>query len=214
MSDVFEVRQDGGLYDAVNGLSKAVDLAEVLLGGVDQSEPSTFTVHDASGAMIASVTNRRIMGTFTKQRWGGHDGDRAIEVEPIKFDATESVMRLQYPQLALLVDCDYSTDDIGLESIQWDGPFEVEVVDSICEYFGVGSLSEITQKAFEFAVARVRPKQPVAQSITLTIQVDLELTGNASVDDFFRDCEYSVVSKTPGVRVVSLDASIEQSIAQ
>lgn len=214
MSDVFVIQENGVPYDTAEGVDHAVNLADHFLSGLKDSEKSTFSVHDASGAMVACVSNRRIVGTFTKQRWGGHDGDRAIEVEPVKFDATEAIMRLQYPQLALLVDYDYSTDDIGLESIQWDGPFEVEVVDSICEYFGVDSLSEITQKAFEFAVARVNPKLPITQSITLTVQVDLELTGTASVDDFCRDFDYSVSSKTPGVRVVGLDATIGQAIHQ
>lgn len=94
---------------------------------------------------LASLSTRPIMGLFTMQQWAGRENDNAIFVAHETFDATDHVTLLPYKELLALQDNDESTDCVGLAYIEWDGPYEVEIVDSICEYFGVSKLADITE---------------------------------------------------------------------
>ena len=62
----YGVFQDGGRYDDLGTLCEAIGLAEELMGGIPVGECSTFTV-ERDGRLLASVTNRRITGTFHKE---------------------------------------------------------------------------------------------------------------------------------------------------
>ena len=57
----FDVFQDRGHYATIDTLEEAISLAEVLLGGVQEGEEATFSVHDEEGNLKASLTNRRII---------------------------------------------------------------------------------------------------------------------------------------------------------
>lgn len=144
------ISQDGGFYGQKSDLASAIDLAEVLLGGA--TEETTFTVESASGHLMAALTNRRITGLFTKQAWGGKKNKTAMFVSNEEFDATDHILSMQLEKLVEVKDDDQTSDKIGESHIKWDGPFRVEIEESICSYFGVDDVTQITKEALEFAL--------------------------------------------------------------
>lgn len=114
----------------------------------------TVTVEIAgTGLPVASFSTRRIMGDFTKQRWGGHEGNDAISAGEVRFDATLHIMSMPYEQVIGIRD-DYDTSDhIGQAHVEWAGPCRVAIVDSMCDFFGVSKLNEISRDHFAFVVA-------------------------------------------------------------
>ena len=134
---VFDVLQDQGHYATVGNLEEAISLAETLLGGVQEGEETTFTVHDGQGRLMAAVTNRRIIGTFHKQRWGGWKNDQAISCGDQRFDATDAVLLLEPNQIVELASMYELNDSIGRDHVEWDGPFDVYLDEAVCAFFGV-----------------------------------------------------------------------------
>lgn len=197
----YTINQDGGHYDEVQGLNEAIDLAEELLGGVPPGDESTFTVENEDGYLLASVTNRRIVGSFNKQQWGGRKGDDAIYIGEESFDATDAILLLEHKDLMCMKDQTESTDDIGREHIDWSGPCYVHIETAICSYFGVNDLQEITPEALSFARQRANPQPATEEVITLSVKLHLRVAPGASVSEFIENLEYSVVSHTAGVTV-------------
>jgi len=113
----------------------------------------TLTVEIAgTGLPVASFSNRRIMGDFTKQRWGGHKGDDAITCGEDRFDATLYILSMPYEKVIAIKDDHDSSDHIGQAHVDWHGPHRVEIVDSMCDFFGVSKLVEISADHFNFVV--------------------------------------------------------------
>ncbi|WP_087863938.1 hypothetical protein [Comamonas thiooxydans] len=201
----YTIYQDGGHYTETEGLNAAIELAEELLGGVDKNTETTFTVENADGYLLAAVTNRRIMGTFHKQQWGGHRGNDTIDIDEESFDATNAILLLDHKDLMRLQDRHTSSDDIGLQHIVWTGPYCVQITEAICSYFGVSYIGHITPEALMLARNREKAQPPVAQVVTLSIKLNLLVTPGASVSEFIEDLDYSVVSNTAGVTVSSTE---------
>lgn len=201
----YRIIQDGGYYCDKENLQDAIDLAETLLGGVFEPDESTFTVEGEGGKLMASLTNRHIVGVFTKQKWGGRKNDDAIFIGEEEFYATNSILSLSHEDLMKLTDNSESSDNIGRNSVDWPGPFEVKVVNSVCAYFGVADIEDITPEAFEFAVQRANPQPIVAQTITLSVKVALRVTPGSSVSSFVENMDYSVVSNTVGIVVTGTE---------
>jgi hypothetical protein len=197
----YGVQQDKGYYTKIEGLNEAIRIAEELLGELPAGDESTFTVEDESGYLLASVTNRHIVGSFNKQQWGGHKGDDAIYIGEESFDATAAILLLEHKDLVCMKDQSESTDDIGREHIDWSGPCYVHIEDSICAYFGVDDLQEITPEALSFARQRANPQPAEEQVVMLSVKLSLRVTSGASVSDFIENLDYSVISNTAGVTV-------------
>lgn len=185
-------------------LSHAVTVAEALVWQDTDPRGITRTIRDASGKLVAAITSRRIIGTFTRQIWGGHKGKDSENVGDDAFDATDFVLNMQYEHVLELEDNRPSTDSVGTAHIEWDGPYEVEVVESLCEFFGVERLADITPEVFEFVRERFQSRKPEVHEVELTLKVRAFVNPGASIEDFIRDAEYSVASATNGVRVSSV----------
>lgn len=113
----------------------------------------TLTVEiEGTGVPVFSFSNRRIMGDFTKQRWGGHKGNDAIECGEDRFDATIHILSMPYEQVIAIKDDHDSSDQIGQAHVDWHGPYRVDLVDSMCDFFGVSKLAEISREHFTFVV--------------------------------------------------------------
>lgn len=203
------IKRQGGHHEEQQGLDASIDVARLalqVLRGRASGEAATFTVENKDGYLLASVTNRRIVGTFQRQRWSGPKQDLAIpEGEKEDFDATDAVLLLSLEELQRLADHDTSSDALGLRFIRWDGPCEVAVVEAICDYFGVGELSDITEEALAFARQEANPQPPVEEVVTLSIRVKIRRMPTASQEDFVNNLEYFVESCTPGVRVLTTE---------
>lgn len=93
-----------------------------------------------------------IEGEFTKQTWVG---DTAMTLGVETFDATHHVLNMALEDIHGLVDHDYSSDGIGQSHVEWDGPFEVSIVESITGFFGIEDLQEITEDMLQEARSRL-----------------------------------------------------------
>lgn len=113
----------------------------------------TVTVEIADTARpVVSFSTRRIMGDFQKQMWGGHKGNDAIDCGEERFDATLYILSLPYTDVVKIRDNHESSDEIGRALVSWNGPHEVQLVDSMCDFFGVARLAELTEDHFRYVV--------------------------------------------------------------
>jgi hypothetical protein len=216
MNSPYLVKQDGGLYDQLDDLAKAIDTAQVLFHSASEEDLTTFTVSERNGSLVASFTNRTIEGIFYKKAWAGPGGSRLQVVAQESFDATDVVLSMTHAELISLKDGDASSDELGKRFIPWDGPFEVNVVTPILEYFGVRLLKHITPEALDFAArqreaARKEARQAAeAQGplsapepdVTLSIKVTVKAPPGAPVAQYLRHMVNSANSfVTSGVSV-------------
>lgn len=97
--------------------------------------------------------SKRIIGTFIKQEltMGGKYCERIREGAEVEFDATFLIIGMDVEHIREFEDDDYDTDEIGRQFVEWDGPCEVNIVDSIKEFFGVEALEDITDEMVEAA---------------------------------------------------------------
>jgi len=202
---MFNVFQDQGHYATVDTLDEAISLAEVLLGGVQEGEDATFSVHDDEGNLKASLTNRRIIGTFHKQRWGGWKEDEAISCGEEEFDATNAVLLLEPNQLNELKSMYELTDALGRDHVEWDGPCDVYLDESVCAFFGVSDLEEITSEALAFTRSRYNPKPLEEHTLEVPVKIHLRVAPGVSVEDFLTNMSMRVISQTPGITVAGFE---------
>jgi len=115
----------------------------------------TLTVEvEGTRLPVASFSTRRIIGNFTKQTWGGRKGDDAIYCGEEDFDATRYILSMPHKDVVRIQDNNDTSDDIGMAHVSWVGPHEVQIADSICDFFGVSKLKEISEEHFNFVVEK------------------------------------------------------------
>lgn len=202
----FDLDQDGGFYATYDNLTVAVDMAEELLGITPEGAETTFTVRNEYGDLVATVTNRRILGTFTKQVWIGRDEDQAAYVGEERFDCTDAVLLMPYQRLMELNDNDESSDELGRDHVSWDGPCSVEVVEAVCEYFGVSCMQDITRKALDFARSRANPQPAREEVVQLNLAITLRVAPGLSVGDLTQQLAWQFGSQVPGIVVTDVRA--------
>jgi hypothetical protein len=202
----YTLNLDGDHFTEDEDLDRMIGMGEDSVCGA--MEPRTFTVEDDSGQVVAVITNRRITGKFTKQAWGGRKGDEALFIECVEFDATDAVLRMSLEEIQSLEDSSESTDDLGRLHVQWDGPHEVAVVNSILDFFGVEDLHKLTEDALRYVRNRLNPREVVEETIKLTIKVVVRMPKPESEDErqemlssFVDNLDYSVLSNSVGVTV-------------
>jgi hypothetical protein len=183
----------------VDTLDAAVGRAEELLGATRAGEFTTVTVRCA-GRLLASFTNRRIKATFHMQYWDRREA--AVDCGSIEFDATGYVLRMGPEAVRALRDCRESSDTVGLAHIPWDGPCRVSIEGSVCAFFGVDGMADITDEAFAFARRRW-PEVTVSEaSLRLTFELRLRVAEGASLGEFIQDLDCRMNSRTDGVTIV------------
>ncbi|MBU9200297.1 hypothetical protein KTD31_02830 [Burkholderia multivorans] len=212
---MFIIKKDGEELDRKATFAEAKTEAQVALlrerGAqaepitLDSDEPGVTVSIWHDDKLVAALTNRLIRGNFVKQRWGGRKKDYAEHVSDEPFDATSYVLLLPLEELVELEDHDQNTDAIGTEFIRWNGPFEVEIVDSILSYFGVDDLEDITEEALVFAREWSNAQPAETETLTLTIKVKVNKAPGTSTTDFIENLDYSVESNTPGIVVVNTE---------
>ena len=192
--------QDFGQYndDGMSDLNDAVALAEEFLGAVPPGTETTFTVEDEDGSVLATLTNRRIIGTLHKELYGGAD------VETVEFDATDAVLQLSHAELIGLEDGDSTAEAVGQQHI--DGPpAYVALAESVCDYFGVGDVSAISEALLNQARARANPEPAAEETVVLSLRVKVSRQARASLPKFLKDLDCTVRSNTVGVVVLNTE---------
>lgn len=145
----------------------------------------------------------RIVGTFTKQVWTGPKADRAMNVGEEEFDATDAVLLMEHDRLMELDDDDESSDEIGRAHVDWDGPFHVQITDSICRYFGVEEVSDVTPEMLELARQQANPQEPVDKVIDLRVRLTVRATPGADVREYVNGLKCSFSGHAAGVTLRS-----------
>lgn len=197
---MFTLKQDTHPYDQFADVNTAADLAETFLDS-SGDEVTTFTVENDAGEVFASVTNRRIVGTFSKQQWGGRKNDVAFACGEEEFDATDAILLMEHGDLIEMEDCSEQSDEVGRSHVDWSGPCSVHITGSICQFFGVSDVEEITPQNLAFVRNRLNPKPVDTQTITLSVKVVLSVAAGTDVNEFIENMDYSIVSKTVGIVV-------------
>lgn len=106
---------------------------------------------------------RRLLITFIPQAW---IKDMAVPVGvPEAKDATEHLLQLTLQEIHNVKDRDASSDEF-VDAVAWShyGPYEVQAVEAIKDYFDVLELSEITQEMLDAARSGELPAKASADS--------------------------------------------------
>lgn len=198
----FEIKRNGTSIEQAPDLAVATSRCQALLAE-SGDEPTTVTVHDSQGQYRIGLSNRRITGVFIKQRWVGLDKDHAETVESVRFDATHAVLTMDLHSLHALKDRSESTDDLGFWHVQWSGPSEVEVTDSICEYFGVDSLQEINASALKRAAEHACAKPMREVTVQVTVSLKVKVWGDIDPMEVIDEMDFDFTSSTEGALIAS-----------
>ncbi|WP_186214511.1 hypothetical protein [Burkholderia gladioli] len=105
-----------------------------------------FYLPTPESSVRQEMPDKRIMAVFQPQAWINDDATDIDGREDV--DVTERVLRLPLDRVHALQDYRDSTEllvDGSTVAIEHDGPFTVKAVDSICTFFGVKDLSDITE---------------------------------------------------------------------
>jgi hypothetical protein len=94
-----------------------------------------------------------IQATFQPQKWGGPKGDYAEEDgQARRYDVTENVLALPLGDLRKIEDNADSSDRVVPYAMhRHDGPFFVNVEQSLCEFFDVDGVEQISQQRLDAA---------------------------------------------------------------
>jgi len=86
------------------------------------------------------TTEKRVIARFRPQVW---INDNAVDIDgQLEFDVTKQIEKRGREKALEIEDCDYGADELwhnspeGKESGH-EGPFEVEVAESIRRYYGI-----------------------------------------------------------------------------
>lgn len=149
----------------------------------------------------------RIIGTFIGQRNIGRD--RFEHAFTREFDATGYVLTMPLVEIQGLLDRYENTDTIGINHVSHDGPFDVEIVESIKAFFEIDELEDLTKDQLEYK--RGENRMIVVQSDLREVQIttrarvwrerveDLEVTLRDAADRF--------ITHNPGETVYSCKAT-------
>jgi len=132
-------------------------------------------------------TVKRIEVVFQPQAW---IDDHAVDIDGgISVDVTSRVVPLPLDTIRRLVDQDYAIYTLlYAHAVEHDGPCRVEVVEPVCEFFGVKDLSEITEEM----LLQARQTQLERLHETLSMEAFIPAQPNGTVAPTVQD------EKVPG----------------
>jgi len=162
---------------------------------------TTTTPQQAAASTVAPVTENRIIARVILQVWGGKKGNDAIYDTEKHVDVTDAILLLDHNSLIGLEDCSNKTDEIGYKHVNYSGPLEVEVTASICQFFGVDSLEDITAAAFEEARRVVNPKPPELVRTIVEMEVTAKILPGGDGATALNDLSIEVASASENVIV-------------
>lgn len=192
-------------WDTLSGAVAAMRLAYEEHMSEEPETPVTFTVVSESGQALDFLTNRRIMAVVHRQQWVGPKEDRLLDLErPATVDATTLVLNLDWESFKAIEDYQDSSDFIKEELVEHDGPFDVEVVNSVHEFFGS---TEISFDAFQRAKEMLKPKSSKTKTLVLTVRLEVAVQDGIDEDEIVDELDYTFTSGTDGATVRSSEIS-------
>lgn len=145
--------------------------------------------------------SKRIMATVKLQTWGGRKNDDAIFHSLQEVDVTDTILLHDLDELVSLRDGDESSDEIGRGHLEWQGPLEVALTDSICEFFGVERLDDISESLLAAAKKKYDPQPPTFETVTVPVKVNVTVFPGARLEDAIRHLQLTATTETDGVIV-------------
>lgn len=110
---------------------------------------------------------------------------------------------MEYERFIAIEDLDDSSDYIGNNHVLWDGPHTVYITDSICEFFNVENMDEITQEMFNAAKLELYPVPVKETLVRVSITMVIRHPSNINPLDVVEELDYSLVSNTEGAIIAS-----------
>lgn len=134
----------------------------------------------SSAAAWAPAEGAVITATFHPQEWVGPRADRAEPAgEPRTYDVTEAVLELGLRDLLRIEDYQDSSDRLlSYAEHGHDGPFEVVVTESICAFFGVDAMRDISPARH----AAARQARGIGQPRVFEVDLARTATRHATVE--------------------------------
>lgn len=151
--DVEVVEAIKGYFDVPSLADISQDMLDAACGDESDWRKNPYKAID-QGKQEPRDVERKIVGRFVRQGWGGRKNRDALYLGEENFDATAAILRLPLEKIHELQDCDISSDEVGRACVYHEGPCEVSLEDSMLEFFGVESREDITQGALN--AARIR----------------------------------------------------------
>ena len=111
---------------------------------------------------------------------------------------------MEHRDLMRLQDNDDSSDAIGRNYVPWDGPCHVDITASICDFFGVADLEEITPEALQFARTRINPHPATELVVPLALTLTVQVQPGVDATNLIRTLTCSITSSTPGIVITAL----------
>lgn len=157
---------------------------------------------DDAGNGLACRTNRRIVACVYLQRWIPPRNDYLEELSVEKIYITDKTLNQDLKTLQDTQDRDDTSDWIKEGSVEHDGPFDVEVEESLLEFFGVEGTYLITAEMLEYVKAWYQPKTSKTHRATLTFAIDVNCEPGIDVSEALKTMEHSFKIKTAGACVL------------
>jgi len=165
----------------------------------------TNETQNESVSTMVTNTPENIIARVVLQAWGGSKGDDALFLAEKEVDVTNAVLLLEHRAVLELQDASGQTDEIGFTHVDHSGPLEVYVTDSICSFFGVDALSDITSAAFAEARRRLNPSAPAYVKTVIGIEVIAKIHDGISGHPAFDDLSVVVKSNSKNVSITRAD---------
>ncbi|WP_413460562.1 hypothetical protein [Herbaspirillum huttiense] len=194
-----------GEYSSVRNAAMA---ASDFLAKLPHGHQATFAIREiASGALVAAVTNRRIVATVIKQRW--EDG-APLETPPQyvgeeQIDVTEEVLLVPPNDFAQIKDGSEMSDSLLHPIINWSGPTEVFLEQSICAFFGVEAVAEVTPSALAFMISSKMINRRQISNVQLSLKFEMAAAADYSDRTLETLLDIQVASRVPGIRIRAVE---------
>lgn len=199
----FTVNQDQAHLDDYDCQDTAVSDMELAFAAHQEATadtPTTFTVKNAAGEVVACKTNRAITAAIHLQHWTGPKLDSLRPAgPPVKIDATAAILLADYETVVQTQDFSYCSDWLKEKSaVIHTGPYDVEVEENLCEFFGVDRVGALTRDAFEHVKSWYPKPTEQYQTLTVTVTLCVKADSTANLGDFVETLAVEVTNRTPG----------------
>ena len=144
-----EMKVKGRVRDLIDNLGYGV-ITDIYTNDTSGISQTMLTVDFGGDQQVDRLSHEvqvlpdEIIADYIRQKWVG---DVAKTLEELKLDATSVVMGLDWEALQELEDNQYSSDEIGHLLVDHDGPFEVAVLSSLCDYLGIDAVDKSLSEA-------------------------------------------------------------------
>lgn len=206
---LFTLLKDEDHLDDYEDLDTAVSDMELAFATHQEAEPDTqvsFTVKNDAGQALACKTSRRITATIHPQFWGGPDEDVLTPAgPPVKSDVTAAVLMAEHATVVNIQDYNYCSDWLkDKAAIIHDGPFDVVVEESLCRFFGVDRVANLTPDVLEYVKAWYPTPKEQYRTLNVTVALRVKADSDSNLADFANALTLEFINRTPGTQIEQL----------